>query len=84
VSNTNGHGKELRELERMQRLVTKAAQAEQRRRELIVELHRAGVPQVELADRLTRASESVGGAAVGIDAVQHCWARYRYKLARRQ
>jgi hypothetical protein len=82
VSSRNGNGKALRELEAVQRRIVRAAHAEQRRRELIVELHRRGVPQVEIAERLTRASESVGGSAVGVDAVQHTWSRYRYKLRR--
>ena len=59
-----------RDLERTQRKITEGQLAEQRRRELIVHLHRVEhMSQVEIAARLTRASTAVGGQPVGDDAV---------------
>jgi len=57
-------------LERVQRKVTEGQLAEQRRRELIVYLHREErMSQVEIAARLTRAAKAAGGSPVGDDAV---------------
>lgn len=58
-----------KELERIQRMVTKGKLAEERRRELINELYRGGMTQVEIAARLSRASNAAGGNDVGEDGV---------------
>jgi hypothetical protein len=70
---------EERELERQQRLVSQGLQADERRKRLIMTLYRAGMTQVELAARLTRASRAVGGEPVGEDAVNKLVARYRHR-----
>lgn len=66
-----------RELERIQISVTKGEQAERRRRELIAELYESGMTQVEIAARLTRAAQRAGGDAVGEDAVQKQYKKWR-------
>ena len=70
------HGRQMRELASLQKKVTVGRIADERRRELIIELHREGVTQVELAAKLTTASETVGGPPVGLDSVQKIYARY--------
>lgn len=59
-----------RELEKVQRKIIEGKAAEQRRRELIVFLHREQrMSQVEIAARLSRASMAAGGPAIGDDAI---------------
>jgi transposase len=69
-------------LERTQRTVTQGLLADERRKTLIVKLHRQGMSQVEIAARLDRASRAVGGEGVGEDAVNKLVARARRKGVR--
>jgi hypothetical protein len=66
-----------RDLERTQRTVTQGVLADERRKRLIMSLYRAGMSQVELAARLSRASRAAGGPPIGEDAVNKLVARYR-------
>lgn len=70
-----------RELERTQRTVTKGLIADDRRKQLIVQLYRAGMTQVEITARLDRASRAAGGEGVGEDAVNKLVARSRRKVS---
>lgn len=71
-----------RELERVQIKVTQGEQAERHRRELIAKLYQAGMSQVEIAARLTRAAKRAGGDEVGEDAVQKQWTKWRRQAVR--
>jgi hypothetical protein len=69
-----------RELERTQRTVTAGLMADERRKSLILELHRGGMSQVEITARLDRASRSAGGEGVTEDSVNKIVARSRRKV----
>jgi len=59
-----------RELEKVQKKISEGEIAQRRRKELIAHLYREeGMTQVEIAERLTRASVAVGGRPIGDDAV---------------
>ena len=64
-----------RELERLQIDVTRGELARPARDALIFGLWRQGVPQVEIARRLTRASLRAGGEAVSRNSVQKACSR---------
>ncbi len=66
-----------RELERMQKRVAEGQLAEAHRRRLIADLYEAGMSQVEIAARCTRAAQAVGGKAVGVDGIQKILKRMR-------
>lgn len=58
-----------RELEKVQRKISAALVLEERRRELIVQLHRQGMSQVEIAARLSRAAMAEGCSPITDDHV---------------
>ena len=60
-----------RGLEQAQAKVILGAQAASERRRLIRELYGQGMSQPEIAARLTRASQRVGGPVVTVAAVEH-------------
>jgi hypothetical protein len=70
---------EERVLDSSQRRVTAGLLAEDERREAIRALYRAGMTQRELAERMTRASLSVGGPVVTENSVQKIIMRLRVK-----
>jgi len=78
-NHTSARGREERELEKEQRIVTLGQLADERRRRLIVSLHSKGMTQVEIAARLSRASVAAGGPPVGEDAVNKLVKRMRMK-----
>ena len=79
---SSARGREERELEKEQRIVTQGLLADERRRKLMVTLHSQGMTQVEIAARLTRASVAAGGPPVGEDAVNKIIKRMRMKGVR--
>lgn len=66
-----------RELERAQREIVHAQEAEATRARLIVKLHEAGMSQSEIAARLTRASRAAGGGIVETNVVSKIYRRMK-------
>lgn len=68
------------QLEEAQKAITKGLIAEQRKREILLKLWQRGMTQAELAERLSRASQAVGGEPVSVNAVNKVVWKYRKKL----
>ena len=64
-----------RRLERLQIDVTRGERAREERDRLIYEMWQAGMPQSEIARRLTRAAYRVNGEAVSRNAIQKVCAK---------
>ena len=60
---------DLRDLDRLTRLIARGEVAEVERKEVIDRLWKAGVTQRELAERMTKASVAAGGQPVTGNAV---------------
>lgn len=68
------------QLEEAQKAVTKGLMAEQVKRELVLKLWRGGMTQAEIAERLSRASEAVGGPKISVNAVNKVAWKFARKL----
>lgn len=68
------------QLEEAQKAIVRGLQAEETKRRLLLKLWRKGMTQSELAERLTRASEAVGGEKVTTNSVNKVVWKYRRKI----
>lgn len=67
------------QLEEAQKAIVKGIQAEELKRRLLLKLWRRGMTQAELAERLTRASETVGGGPITVNSVNKVISKFRAK-----
>ena len=69
------------QLEEAQKAIVRGLRAEEHKRELLLRLWRKGMTQAELAERLTRASEAVGGGPVSVNSVHKVLWKFRRKAS---